>query len=99
MSELEFLKMGWRFDNTYVNLPKIMLTRLDPVPVKSPKLVIINRKLSEDLGLDFTYVGKVKLAQFFSGISLLTTYFTGPLGLVLYWFVRTLYSKKINFYD
>ena len=37
--------------------------------------------------------------RFFSGISLLTTYFTGPLGLVLYWFVRTLYSKKINFYD
>ena len=70
MSELEFLKMGWRFDNTYVNLPKIMLTRLNPVPVKSPKLVIINRKLSEDLGLDFTNVGKEKLALIFSGNSL-----------------------------
>ena len=37
--------------------------------------------------------------RLFSAISLLMTYFTGPLGLVLYWFVRTLYSKKINFYD
>ena len=32
-------------------------------------------------------------------ISLITTYFTGPLGLVLYWFIRIFYSKKINYYD
>ena len=32
-------------------------------------------------------------------VALITTYFTGPLGLVLYWFVRILYSKKINYYD
>jgi len=25
------------------------------------------------------------------------TYFTGPLGIVIYWFVRIFYSKKINF--
>ena len=67
MSELKFLKMGWRFDNTYVNLPKIMLTRLNPVPVKSPKLLIINRKLSEDLGLDFSNISKENLALIFSG--------------------------------
>ena len=32
-------------------------------------------------------------------ISLLTTYFSGPLGLVLYWLIRIFYSKKINYYD
>ena len=32
-------------------------------------------------------------------IALITTYFTGPLGLVLYWFIRIFYSKKINYYD
>ncbi len=32
-------------------------------------------------------------------ISLATTYFTGPLGLVLYWLIRIFYSKKINYYD
>ena len=32
-------------------------------------------------------------------ISLILTYFTGPLGLVFYWLVRILYSKKINYYD
>ena len=32
-------------------------------------------------------------------ISLITTYFTGPLGLVIYWLIRIFYSKKINYYD
>ena len=32
-------------------------------------------------------------------ISLITTYFTGPLGLVIYWLIRIFYSKKINYYE
>ena len=32
-------------------------------------------------------------------ISLVLTYFTGPVGLVFYWLIRILYSKKINYYD
>ncbi len=32
-------------------------------------------------------------------ISLIATYFTGPVGLVLYWLIRIFYSKKINYYD
>ena len=32
-------------------------------------------------------------------ISLIFTYFTGPLGLVFYWIIRIFYSKKINYYD
>ena len=32
-------------------------------------------------------------------IALILTYFTGPVGLVFYWLVRILYSKKINYYD
>ena len=34
-----------------------------------------------------------------SGIALILIYFTGPLGLVLYWFIRIFYSKKISFHD
>ena len=30
-------------------------------------------------------------------ISLVLTYFTGPLGLTIYWFIRIFFSKKINF--
>jgi len=37
--------------------------------------------------------------KFLSGISLILIYFTGPLGLVLYWFIRIFYSKKITLHD
>ena len=30
---------------------------------------------------------------------LILIYFTGPMGLVLYWMIRVFYSKKINFHD
>ncbi len=32
-------------------------------------------------------------------LSLIITYFTGPVGLVFYWFVRIFFSKKISFND
>ena len=31
--------------------------------------------------------------------SLILTYFTGPIGLIVYWFFRIFYSKKISFND
>ena len=31
--------------------------------------------------------------------SLILTYFTGPIGLVLYWFLRIFFAKKISFND
>ncbi len=34
-----------------------------------------------------------------TAISLLITYFTGPVGLVFYWFIRIFFSKKISFND
>ena len=39
------------------------------------------------------------IPKFLSGISLISIYFTGPLGLVLYWFIRIFYSKKISLHD
>ena len=31
--------------------------------------------------------------------SLIFTYFTGPIGLVIYWFIRVFFAKKISFND
>ena len=31
--------------------------------------------------------------------SLILTYFTGPVGLIVYWFIRIFFAKKINFND
>ena len=60
-------KIGWHFDNTYSRLPGVLLSRLSPIPVKSPKLLILNKNLSEELGLDFSSLNEKNLGLFFSG--------------------------------
>ena len=42
---------------------------------------------------------RYSVPKFLSGISLILIYFTGLLGLVLYWFIRIFFSKKINLHD
>ena len=37
--------------------------------------------------------------RFFVIISLVLTYFTGPAGLLIYWFIRIFFAKKIDFND
>ena len=60
-------KIGWRFDNTYSKLPDTMLSKLAPIPVKAPKIIIINHSLSKQLGLDFSNTSNENLALIFSG--------------------------------
>ena len=45
--------IGWQFDNSYARLPESMMSRVKPVKVHSPKLIILNQKLSKELGLNF----------------------------------------------
>ena len=42
---------------------------------------------------------KYMVSKFFVIISLILTYFTGPIGLLIYWFIRIFFAKKINFND
>ena len=42
---------------------------------------------------------KYMIPRFFVIISLILTYFTGPVGLLIYWFIRIFFAKKINFND
>ena len=63
----EISKIGWRFDNSYARLPDIMLSRLAPISVKIPKLIILNNKLSEELGLNFSNISNEHIALLFSG--------------------------------
>ncbi len=44
-------EMGWNFDNSYARLPASFFVRQDPVPVKAPKLMILNEPLAVSLGL------------------------------------------------
>ena len=42
---------------------------------------------------------KYNISKVITGFCLILIYLTGPLGLVLYWFVRIFYSKKFDLYD
>ena len=66
-SNIDIDKAGWSFDNTYARLPNELLVKQVPIPVKSPKLIILNKDLSKDLNLDFTNIREQSLSQLFSG--------------------------------
>ena len=42
----------FKFNNTYTKLPKKLFTRINPVPVQEPKLVVLNKLLLKELGID-----------------------------------------------
>jgi hypothetical protein len=42
---------------------------------------------------------KYFIPRIVSVLSLVTTYFMGPVGLVVYWFIRIFFAKKIDFND
>lgn len=53
MTEIKaIMKTGWNLDNSYARLPKSFFTSLNPTPVRSPKLIILNYPLVTSLGLN-----------------------------------------------
>ena len=58
---------GFKFDNTYLHLPKVFYTKLLPAPVPTPEMVIFNAPLATDMGLDFSSIGADVQAALFSG--------------------------------
>lgn len=45
------IETGWNFDNSYARLPESLFTRINPTPVRSPKVIILNDQLATSLGL------------------------------------------------
>lgn len=56
-----------RLESTYANLPEIFYTKLSPVPVSKPKVVIFNQKLAEEMGLDLTQLNPQQKADLLAG--------------------------------
>lgn len=50
--EKAIIETGWNLDNSYARLPKSLFTNLNPTPVRSPKLIILNDPLATSLGLN-----------------------------------------------
>ncbi|OUV88154.1 MAG: hypothetical protein CBC96_00740 [Pelagibacteraceae bacterium TMED136] len=64
-------KLGFNFENTYADLPEIMATKLSPIVVKKPKLVILNQTLADSLSLDFSKISDDESAEILSGNKLI----------------------------
>jgi uncharacterized protein YdiU (UPF0061 family) len=58
---------GWKFDNSYAQLPEAFYARLNPVPVRMPKLVVFNEALAQSLGLNPDVLNGDDGAAVFSG--------------------------------
>lgn len=46
------IETGWNLDNSYACLPKMFFTSINPTPVRSPRLAILNEALAVSLGLN-----------------------------------------------
>ena len=42
---------------------------------------------------------KYNMSRGLVSVPLILVYFTGPLGLVLYWIIRVFYAKRLSFHD
>ncbi|MFS0575758.1 protein adenylyltransferase SelO [Sporosarcina sp. 179-K 3D1 HS] len=58
---------GWNFDNSYARLPHSLFTKLDPTPVRSPELIILNEPVAASLGLKAEELKSEEGAALFGG--------------------------------
>lgn len=69
-SVLEQAPIGWQFDNTYSRLPEPFFASAKPATVAAPRLMILNHRLAEDLGLDLGSISPEAAAALFAGQTL-----------------------------
>lgn len=61
------IELGFNFDNSYIDLPKLFYTKQDPAYIASPKLAIFNHGLANELGLNIGDNESEKIAKILSG--------------------------------
>jgi len=61
---------GWRLDHSYARLPARFFATVAPTPVSSPRLVLFNRPLAEQLGLDPAMLAQPENAAWLAGNAL-----------------------------
>lgn len=61
---------GWKLKNTYTELPPSFYTRVRPTPVARPQLVVVNKGLAMELGLDPEPLSGQDAAEIFAGNAL-----------------------------
>ncbi len=61
------MEPGWNLDNSYARLPEIFYTRLEPAPVRSPELIVLNEPLAASLGLNAEALRSESGVEVFAG--------------------------------
>jgi uncharacterized protein YdiU (UPF0061 family) len=64
---IETAGAGWHFDNSYSRLPESFYARLNPVPVRSPRMAVFNHALAASLGLKPEILADDNGAAIFAG--------------------------------
>ena len=59
--------MNWNFDNSYSRLSNAFKEHIEPIAVKNPELILMNKDLAQELNLDFSKIDKNELAALFTG--------------------------------
>ncbi len=67
VSVAEQNQMGWQFDNTYSRLPEVLFASAKPAAVAAPRVVILNHRLADDLGLQLEGMSPEAAASLFAG--------------------------------
>jgi len=60
-------RAGWSFEHSYAGLPQAFHSRVNPTPVREPRLVIFNPTLAASLGLDPETLQRDEAAALFAG--------------------------------
>ncbi|XMB66938.1 YdiU family protein [Mycoplasmatota bacterium zrk1] len=58
---------GWNLENSYLSLPNLMYTRIEPQPVTMPKLELLNEKLADALGMEIDYLKSIDGVNILAG--------------------------------
>ncbi len=58
---------NFNFDTTYTSLPEQFFVRQRPEQVKNPRIINVNYKLAEEIGLNLTTASQKDLSRLFSG--------------------------------
>jgi len=61
------LQTGWNFDNSYARLPETFYSKVEPTPVRAPKLVKLNESLAKALGLNVQTLQSEESTAVFAG--------------------------------
>ncbi|MFB4164324.1 YdiU family protein [Alteribacillus sp. JSM 102045] len=60
-------EIGWNFENSYARLPETFYENIEPTPVRSPELVVLNKSLAKTLGLNVEELQREKGIDILAG--------------------------------